>query len=176
MITANIFPKGAVKTFWGRAMMYTTGAQPTGHSDFIVADSMLPSSAAYPPYMSGPDYAIADLTDNFGTNIKLGLAGNGSESGAQYASKIPPDVWTCIEWFFDDSNMNAPVLDVYLNGSATPLSGNSNIPKTTAFEFLTLSIGVVQFDADKNSGGYDYWYDDVAASATRIGCESGKGF
>lgn len=176
VITANIFPKGAVKSFWGRVMMYTTGAEPTGHSDYIIADSLLPSSAAYPPYMSGPDYSIANLNGSFGTNIKLGLAGNGSEYGTQFASKVTGGAWTCIEWYFSDTDAAAPVLSVYLNGSPTPLAGNSNIPKTGVFEFQTLTLGVTQFDAGTNAGGYDYWYDDVAASSTRIGCESGKGF
>ena len=176
MITADAFPSGPVTSFWGRAMMYIATTPSQVHSDYIVADALLPASAGYPPYMVGTSWAISDQFDLVSTNIKLGASGNGSEYGTHFTPKFTVGAWTCVEWYFDDSNQNASVLNIYLNGNSTPLAGNSNIPTNVSFTFRTLTLGVIQWGTDTNTGGYDYWYDDVATSSTRIGCESGTGY
>lgn len=175
MITADMYPATPVKSFWGRAYMYVARTPAPGHNDFIVADSKLPTTTAFPSYMSGEDWSISG-DSTLGTNIKLGENHVGPEWGTDFMAATPVGKWTCYEWQFDDSNQNAPILHVYLNGSNTPLDGSGDVPTNYGFQFRTLTIGVIQFDAGSGTGNYDYWYDDVAASATRIGCEPGTGF
>jgi len=156
--------------------MYVATTPSPGHSDYIVADAALPTASAFPSYMSGADWSISEQTDHLGTNIKLGENDVGPEYSTDFTTSVPVGIWTCYEWHFDDSNPAAPIFEIYLNGSNTPLVDSSDVPTNFDFKFQTLTIGVIQFDSYSTSGRYDYWYDDVAASAIRIGCENGTGF
>jgi hypothetical protein len=176
MITADVFPAGPVTAFWGRAQMFVATQPASGHNDYIVADSMLPTSTAFPSYMSGADWSISSGSDMLGTNIKLGENAVGPEWGSSFTTNVPVGAWTCYEWYFNDANQAAPILQIYLNGSNTPLDGSGDVPTDHSFQFRTLTIGVIQFDSGSGTGTYDYWYDDVAVGTTRIGCEAGKGF
>jgi hypothetical protein len=139
---------------WGRMFVYVpSSAQPslTGHSNFVTAAGKNDLGAnAVDAVMVGSD-AIGSLfwQDSPGIDISaLGLQ-----------THVPLDRWFCVEW---DFNGVARELNTYLDGQLVPMSKLSGYhPPTNA----TIDVGV-QFSVP------EAWFDSVAVSRTRIGCDN----
>jgi hypothetical protein len=139
---------------WGRMFVYVpSSAQSslTGHSNLVTAAGRndLGANSVDAVMVGGGVIGSLFWQDSPGVDISaLGLQ-----------THVPLDRWFCVEW---DFNGVARELNTYLDGQLVPMSKLSGYhPPLSA----TLDVGV-QFSVA------EAWFDSVAFSRTRIGCEN----
>lgn len=99
----------------------------------------------------------------------LGFEGYGDITPAksQDATRFPTDKWVCLEWQFHQGTK--PTFAAWLDGAQAIAPTDVKLASTLAGPLDGIFFGIYGYT---NMGPVDIWLDDVALSATRIGCEA----
>jgi hypothetical protein len=85
---------------------------------------------------------------------------------ARDASPFPTDTWVCVEWQLHQASK--ATVTGWRDGVQVIAPATATLP--TSDEALDgIFFGIYGYN---NTGPVDIWMDDVAVSATRIGCEA----
>jgi hypothetical protein len=146
------------RRFYVRAYLRLGRAMAAGHNSYIVAESSAMSAGAN-NLRIGEDYAMLMYTI-------MGDA-HGALSNANYytdhkvGAAFTPSTWVCVEVLLDPA---LPEIDFWLDGAELPDLHHKDWPLD--------SYDTLRFGFEKYAGpGIDLWYDDIAISTARIGCD-----
>jgi len=129
--------------FWGRAWVRVKSAA-GGHQ------CLMALNAASDQVRILNEMGSGEVATNLRSNDKLNDAS---------ATKVPQDKWFCYEW-----HQSPTALHVYIDSTEVTAAAAT----WSVASINSLQIGIQRFQA--GSGQADYYYDDVAVNATRIGC------
>ncbi len=156
--TTKPFP-AANNGFFGRAFVFAKAPTPTVHAGMFAASGPLievrlgldHNSDIEPNYFGAQEYGI--FTAN--------------------KSKMPTDVWSCLEWEYRGAAGAPSELHFFLNGAEMPQIEvlATRMPPWTAPAYDKFSLGMILYQGDTaTASGFDVWFDEVAFSPTRVGC------
>jgi hypothetical protein len=104
----------------------------------------------YPQVRILNEMGSGEVATNLKSNDKLNDAS---------ATKVPQDKWFCYEW-----HQSPTALHVYIDSTEVTAAAAT----WSVASINSLQIGIQRFQA--GTGTADYYYDDVAVNATRVGC------
>lgn len=130
--------------FWGRAWVRVKSAA-GGHQCLMALNASGNQVRVLNEMGSG------EVATNLSSNDKLNDAS---------ATKVPQDTWFCYEW-----HQTPTALHVYINSAEVTAAAAT----WSVASISSLQIGIERFQA--GTAKADYYYDDVAVNATRVGCE-----
>jgi hypothetical protein len=189
---APVFPVSG-NAFYGRMMLWLMDA-PTAavHWTIVEGSGLVPSQTYHSAYRLGGQHPITNGATFVGSQLMANYetpdsySGNGPASDCwHHANKVvlPTGRFCCVEWQYDGPNNamtqwldGTEVISVRGMGNTSNGDGCGNgQPATfpwTAPTFDTIRVGWDSYQADTTR---TLWIDDVAISATRVGCPSGTG-
>jgi len=129
--------------FWGRAWVRVKSAA-GGHQCLMALNASGNQVRVLNEMGSG------EVATNLSSNDKLNDAS---------ATKVPQDTWFCYEW-----HQSPTALHVYIDGTEVTAAAAT----WSVASISSLQIGIQRFQS--GTAKADYYYDDVAVNATRVGC------
>jgi hypothetical protein len=179
----SVFP-AAAGGFFGRMMFRLESAPTTSmHWTILQGSGLVPGQSYHAlyryggqqPVMQGSTFVGSQMMANYETPDSYSGSGPGSDCWF-HANRVvvPVGAWTCLEWQFEGATNT---MRLWMNGAAVPSltvtgvgQGCVNQPNSypwTAPRFDRLDLGWEGYQQDS---ARTLWIDDVAVSATKIGC------
>jgi polysaccharide lyase-like protein len=144
--------------FYLRAYVRLGRAMAAGHNSYIVAESSAMPGAAN-NLRIGEDYAMLMYTvmgDAHGA-----LSNENYYTDHQVGPAFAPSTWVCLEVLLDPG---LPEIDFWLDGT--------EVLDLHHKDWSLDSYDTLRFGFEKYAGpGIDLWYDDIAISTARLGCD-----
>jgi hypothetical protein len=134
--------------FWGRAWVRVKSA--AGGHQCLMALNATPNNGVTDQVRILNEMGSGEVATNLRSNDKLNDAS---------ATKVPQDTWFCYEW-----HQSPSALQVYIDSAEVTKAAAS----WSVASINSLQIGIQRFQA--GTAKADFYYDDVAVNATRVGC------